>query len=223
MATRVLHPALLLTLLAACVAPPPGGGRASGGPGVPTPVEAAWMDEVEPMAPGQGLEASEKAFLADALGRLEIPDEFSAYARALRGIVELGPRVVPWLGWYADHRPPRNAPPDTPERARARETCALLLETVLDGMETVPVLAHLDSDSASAVVAAAAVLGERESREALPALVDLLGDGREPVRRAAIASLRRITNEFHGYRPDAPSGQRRLAIERWKRYLDQEA
>lgn len=224
MPLRTLRTILLLPLLAACLAPPTGGrGSASGGIEARDPAEAAWMDGIEPAEPGQGLDAAGKALLADALTRLENPDEFAAYAHALREIVEMGPRVVPWLGWYADHRPARNETPDTPERARARETSALLIETVLGGLESASLLGYLASEHASVAVAATVVLGERADREALPALVELLADDREPVRRAAIASLRRITNEFHGYRPDAPAGQRARAIERWRQFLEQEA
>lgn len=178
------------------------------------------MAEVEPVAPGDVLDAAQQEALADALGRLEDPEEFTAYAAALREIVDFGPVVAPYLGWYADWRPTRNEEPDSAERLRARETCAVLLETILEPVDTPRLLETLRSRYASLVGAAAAVLGARGGVEALPALVGLLDDGREPVRRAAITALRRITNEFFEYRPDAPAGQRKRAIERWHEYLD---
>ena len=214
---------LLAPLLAACVIPPPGGtGRRSAGPKVRIPVETAWMEAVEPARPGEALEPEEREDLADALGRLEYPEEFGAYAAALREIVEFGPRVAPYLGWYADWSPGRNDPPEPAVRVRARETCAVLLETILEPVETAGLLEALASEHASVIGAAAAVLGARGSTEALPALVDLLGDDRAPVRRSAIAALRRLTNEFFEYRPDAPSGQRNRAIVRWREYLDRQ-
>ena len=65
--------------------------------------------------------------------------------------------------------------------------------------------------------ASAKVVGERNLTEHAGKTVDLLEDDHVEVRREAIRALRRISNRFHGYRPDGSPDERALAVKRWRR------
>jgi len=65
-------------------------------------------------------------------------------------------------------------------------------------------------------VATAGVVGERDLARHAVRLVDLLDDPDLEVRRAAIRTLRQLSNRFFGYRPDAPAQQRAKATGRWR-------
>ena len=83
---------------------------------------------------------------------------------------------------------------------------------------TVSLEAADPSDRIRAIVAAANN-GGGDLRSTVAALVDRLEDEDEAVRFYAIAGLDRLTGQRMGYRAYAPPPRRRVAVERWRRYL----
>jgi len=75
---------------------------------------------------------------------------------------------------------------------------------------------HLESPFANVRRAAAAELGRRDRWDAVPALIGQLDDSDAGVRLAAAASLRRITNNFFGYRARAARCRRLATTQRWR-------
>lgn len=70
-------------------------------------------------------------------------------------------------------------------------------------------------ERARAVVASA----QRGDQQAVPKLVDLLGDLDAAVRMYSIVALQRLTNQTYGYQYYAAPPERERAIERWRAAL----
>jgi len=70
---------------------------------------------------------------------------------------------------------------------------------------------------------AASALARHDGPLARRALVDALEDEDLAVRRAAVNALFRLAITHHGYDPEAPPEERAEAVERWKRWLRENA
>ncbi len=77
---------------------------------------------------------------------------------------------------------------------------------------------HLGSPWANVRRAAAAEIGGRDQWASIPRLIERLDDRDAEVRAASAASLRRLTNQWFGYRAMAAVGTRRSAADRWRRW-----
>jgi hypothetical protein len=59
-------------------------------------------------------------------------------------------------------------------------------------------------------------VGERRLAELAPRLVDLLDDDHVAVRRASVAALRKLSNVFYGFHPEASRRSRAGAVAKWR-------
>jgi HEAT repeat protein len=75
---------------------------------------------------------------------------------------------------------------------------------------------HLKSPYREVRAAAAVATGERRITDHAPRLVELLDDPAVDVRRAAVTALRRISNEFFGYRADDSAARRAGPTAKWR-------
>ena len=73
-------------------------------------------------------------------------------------------------------------------------------------------------DDAERRRAADALCREIDAFVAVPELVRALESDALPRRTLAVECLRRIAGTSNGYDPDAPPGERRAAIGRWRRW-----
>jgi hypothetical protein len=187
-------------LLAACARPPAGGGEAFG------PRDPSWVAEVRvPDAlgrPPRALEEEIALCIAD-LGAAE----FEASSRAAGRLVGLGVPAAPYVGYAAERTP-----------GEAVRELHIVLDAILFAAPPEQVALLLASPYPAVRSAAAGACGERRLVELGPGLVDLLEDKELAVRRAGIAALRMLANQFYGYRPDDPPGRRTAAVARWREH-----
>ncbi len=78
---------------------------------------------------------------------------------------------------------------------------------------------RLQSRNEDVRMAAILQAGREKDPQAVPYLVDRLGDGYAEVRFAAIVALEKITGTTREYRYWAPTAERRRAIEQWRQWL----
>ena len=76
-------------------------------------------------------------------------------------------------------------------------------------------------DRIRAIVVATRQAEEDPGADVTAALVDRLDDEDDAVRFFAIGALDRLTGRRFGYRAYDPVEVRRLAVERWRRYLEE--
>jgi HEAT repeat protein len=187
-------------LLAACSTSSDG----RGGAGAPGPAEAAWASQVRipdhMERPPPALEEE----IARCIAGLDAA-EFEASSHAAGRLVEIGVPAVPYLGFAAS-------------KAADGKRLRIVLDAIL--MEAAPerIALLFASPYPDVRVAAAGACGDRRLTELGPPLVDLLEDPDVDVRRAGIASLRRLANQFYGYRADDPPAQRAAAVARWREH-----
>ena len=119
-------------------------------------------------------------------------------------LVSLGEPAIPYLGFAAG-------------QDGLDDRIPITLRAILQTLGARRLAPYLGSPYAEVRAAAATTVGERRFTELAPALTDLLEDADLGVRRAGVAALRRITNRFHGYRPDASAEDRAAAVAKWRR------
>jgi hypothetical protein len=91
-----------------------------------------------------------------------------------------------------------------------------VLAAVLAQVPTPAVAQSLSSPWPTVRRAAAAELGARDSWGVVPRLIERLDDPDAGVRAASAAALRRLTNNFFGFRARAHVTARREARDRWR-------
>jgi hypothetical protein len=127
----------------------------------------------------------------------------------MRALVAAGPTALPALGAAGERT--------VAGPGGVRLPVALpVIEAIVAREEEPSVRALLGSPHARVREAAARELGRRASWGAVPPLLGTLADADLGVRRATAESLRRLTNEFHGYEPAAAPAQREVAARRWQ-------
>jgi hypothetical protein len=185
-----------------------GGGRGGPAPDLSSPVRVGARAEVEfpdHLAPPDR-EAEER--ILEAVADLWSQDLQTCTDASLR-LMDMGEVTVPYLGYYGpaqkELRPGRRMHPS-----------ALLLPRLLRDVPDDHLAAALRSPYPSVRVAAAGVAAETEREGLVEPLLEALGDEQSEVRRATVAALRRITKQFHGYRPEDPPRKRAPAVERWR-------
>lgn len=202
-------PLLLLALVGACtlVSPMPGGG----GGAAPTPEVVRlypWMADVWWPGVAPRPSASAELSIAEDIDAL-LTGDFDVYPLAGRRLIARGESVLPYLGHAADRHPSPSA---------HKERLGIVLAPVLRDATEARVLLALSSHYPAVRAAAAAAAGEREAVPLVPRLIELLEDKDLRVRRAAIASLRRITGEFLDYDPEGAPAGRAAGAARWHEY-----
>ncbi|HEX5137756.1 MAG TPA: HEAT repeat domain-containing protein [Planctomycetota bacterium] len=202
-------PLLILALLGACGVLPP----LSGGHGTPAPTPEVvklhpWMADVRWPGAAPRPPPQEELLIAEDIDLL-LTGDFDVYPLAGRRLIARGEDVLPYLGHAADRHP-------SPTARKERLTVAF--GPVLRDTTEARVLLALSSPYPAVRAAAAAAAGEREAVPLAPRLIELLDDKDVRVRRAAIASLRRITGEFIGYDPEGAPAARAAGAEKWDQY-----
>jgi HEAT repeat protein len=133
--------------------------------------------------------------------------EFEASSGAAGRLVEIGVPAVPYLGFAASKA-----------HAEGGKHLRIVLDAILMAASPEQIALLLASPYPDVRVAAAGACGERRLAELGPPLVDLLEDEDVDVRRAGIASLRKLANQFYGYRADDPPARRDAAVARWREH-----
>jgi hypothetical protein len=141
----------------------------------------------------------------DALGH---PD-FVTRSRASERLVARGPGSFDALGAAGE----RTAAAPGGARVAVTEP---VLEAILAKEPDARLPAHLDSPWPGVRRAAAEELGRRGGWSVIPRLIDRLEDPSAEVRGAAASSLRRLTNEYFGFRSDAGPSERAALAHRWR-------
>jgi hypothetical protein len=202
-------PLLLLALLGACTLVP----SYPGGWGTPAPTPEVvklypWMADVRWPGAAPRPSAPDEVRIADDIDAL-LTGDFDIYPLAGRRLIQRGQEVLPYLGHAADRHP---------SPAVHKERLGIVFRPVLRDTTEQRVLLALSSPYPAVRAAAAAAAGEREAVPLAPRLIELLEDKDVRVRRAAIASLRRISGEFLEYSPDHSAAARAAGAWRWTEY-----
>jgi hypothetical protein len=140
---------------------------------------------------------------------LLLTGDFDVYPLAGRRLIARGEDVLPYLGHAADRHPSPSA---------RKERLAIVFRPVLRDTSEARVLLAMSSPYGAVRANASAAAGEREAVALAPRLIELLEDKDIRVRRAAIASLRRISGEFLAYEPDGSAAARAAGAARWAEY-----
>jgi HEAT repeats len=184
-----------------------------GGGGTPAPTPEVvklhpWMADVRWPGAMPRPPAAEEVHIAEDIDAL-LAGDFDIYPLAGRRLIERGQAVLPYLGHAADRHP-------SPEARKER--LSIVFMPVLRDTTEERVLLAMSSPYPAVRAAAATAAGEREAVALGPRLIELLEDKDARVRRAAVASLRRITGEFLAYAPDDPPAARAAGAARWHEY-----
>ena len=97
-----------------------------------------------------------------------------------------------------------------------------ILQAVLARSSDELLVEHLGSPWPNIRREAASELGRRDRWSAVPRLIDHLADEDVEVRAASAAALRRVTNNFFGYRAVACASRRRTTTQRWRAWWREE-
>ena len=133
--------------------------------------------------------------------------DFTVYPTAARRLVKRGEIVVPYLGFMGEQQ--------LPEHARTTRIPIVLKPLLLEAPPD-HIGVYLVSPYRDARAAAAVAVGERRITDHATMLVDLLDDPEVDVRRSAVTALRRISNEFFGYRAEDSAPRRARPTAKWR-------
>ncbi|MEE8105160.1 MAG: HEAT repeat domain-containing protein [Planctomycetota bacterium] len=153
-------------------------------------------------------EIGKEQFIIDAVARLWAED-IGTYARAGNDLVGIGPGAVPYLGYFGEVK--KEVAP-----GQHVNITGLVLEPILAKVQPEELDEFLKSPYPAVRLASARVAGKSERKQHVDSLLVLLNDNRESVRRASVASLRRLTRHFVGYRPSGSDRERNDAANRWR-------
>ena len=193
-----------LAALAACAGLPRGDRNGASTP--PNGVVEPWLAEVQfPAALERPPRETETRIAEDVHALLH--GDFDVYPTAARRLVKRGEVVVPYLGFVGAQ--------ELPAQARGGRI-PIVLKPLLLEVPPDHVGIHLASAYRDVRAAAAVAAGERRITDHAPELVDLLDDPEVTVRRAAVTALRRISNEFYGYRADDSALRRARPAAKWR-------
>lgn len=137
--------------------------------------------------------------------------DFETRTHAARALVDAGPAALPALGRAGD----LEVPVAGGLKVSATES---VVEAILADAEDGRLEEHLGSPWANVRRAAAIEVGQRDRWDSIPRLIERLEDRDREVRAVSAASLRRLTNQWFGYRASASLGSRRSAADRWRHW-----
>ncbi|MHC4819320.1 MAG: hypothetical protein ACYTF8_14850 [Planctomycetota bacterium] len=126
---------------------------------------------------------------------------------AARRLVKRGEIVVPYLGFMGEQ--------ELTEHAR-KTRIPIVLKPLLIEAPPDHIGVYLVSPYSDVRAAAAVAAGEHRITAHATTLVDLLDDPEVQVRRSAVTALRRISNEFFGYRAEDSAGRRAGPTAKWR-------
>ncbi len=135
--------------------------------------------------------------------------DFETRTRAARELVAAGDAAVPALGRAGD----LSVPVAGGMRVSATRS---VVQSILAASEDAELERHLGSPWPNVRRSSAEELGRRDRRSAIPRLIERLDDADPEVRSASAIALRRLTNNFMGYSPEASLSDRREAADRWR-------
>ena len=141
--------------------------------------------------------------------------DFETRSRAARQLVAAGDAGLPALGRAGDM--PVGVGGGVQVSATKAVVRAVLAKTGDDAL-----VEHLGSPWGNVRREAATELGRRDRWAAVPRLIDHLEDADADVRAASAAALRRVTNNFFGYRAQAAVAHRRAGADRWRAWWSME-
>ncbi len=181
----------------AAVSQPP----ASQGAAPSAPLTPASAGDVDPQA------AAQVTLLAS-------PD-FVVRVQASETLVRMGPRALPALGAAGEQ-------PVNVHGAIAVSTTEPVVEAILDDAADATLEAQVRVRWPNIRRAAAEELGRRGRWASIPALIERLDDADHGVRAASASSLRRLTNNFFGYRARGQLARRKAVQARWRSWWTQQ-
>ena len=152
----------------------------------------------------------EERKIVDAVARLWSND-LTTYSNAGHELVEAGVQAVPYLGYFGE------VEKEVGPGHKVNITRIVLL-LILAKVPPETLTSFLGSPYAAVRVAAAMVVGEEKLEAQVRHVIELLDDGQEEVRRAAIGALRRCANRFYGYRPSDLPENRAESVRRWREW-----
>lgn len=133
--------------------------------------------------------------------------DFTVYPTAARRLVKRGEIVVPYLGFMGEQ--------ELAEQAR-KTRIPIVLKPLLIEVPPDHIGVYLVSPYGDVRAAAAVAAGEHRITAHAARLVDLLDDPEVSVRRSAVTALRRISNEFFGYRAEDSAARRARPAAKWR-------
>jgi len=197
--------ALALVAVASCAGLPSGDRDGKRAPPIGE-VEPPWPARVRIPSPLERPTRVAENDIADDVHAL-LHGPFTVYPTAARRLVKRGEIVVPYLGYVGEQQ--------LPERARTTRI-PIVLKPLLLAAPPEMVGVYLVSPYSEVRAAAAVAVGERRLTDHAKRLVELLDDPKVEVRRAAVTALRRISNEFFGYRAEDSAGRRAAPTAKWR-------
>lgn len=135
-------------------------------------------------------------------------DDFVTRQRAAERLIERGDEAVARLGEAGD-QPVRDL------GGREVSSTAPALRSILGKADDAALERHLGAPWPNVRREAASELGRRGGTSAVPVLLEHLDDEDPGVRLAVVASLRRLTHRFFGFRASASPSARLEAERRW--------
>lgn len=139
--------------------------------------------------------------------------DFAVRTRASRALVAAGSDALPALGRAGD------LPVPVAGGLEVSATRHVVAAIVADA-EDRRLDEHLGSPWPTVRRAAAVEVGRRDRWDGIPRLIERLDDPDREVRAASAVSLRRLTNQWFGFRASAAVGHRRSAADRWRHWWD---
>jgi len=142
-------------------------------------------------------------------------ENFTTRAHAAQVLIAAGDDALPALGRAGD----------MPVRVNGGvqvSATGSVVRAILGRSSDDVLIEHLGSPWPNIRRDAAAELGLRDRWSAVPRLIDHLEDADEEVRAASASALRRVTNNFFGYRALASAKRRHATADRWRTWWSQE-
>ncbi len=165
-------------------------------------------------APTNVVDASQTAVHGDPVARLASAD-FVERSRASEVLVRAGASALPALG-------AAGAQPVTVAGGSRVSTTEPVVRAILAEADMDVLASQLRAPWPNVRRAAAEELGLRGSWDPIPELIVRLEDGDAGVRAASAQSLRRLTNNFFGFKALADSASRKAATDRWATWWSSE-
>jgi len=199
----------IAALLAACAAYTPSEDWEPSAPArnhEPPPPDTVWLRDVQIPDHLERPDPAVEVEIAVAVRDLR-SEHFGRASSGARRLVAVGEQAIAYLGYAGKNQPADDG---------RDETYQIVLRPILREAPARHVGFGLLSPYPDVRVAAAFVCGEQQYTEHVALLVELLEDDALQVRRAAISSLRMLSNRYFGYRADGPPSGRAKSVARWR-------
>ncbi len=173
------------------------------------PVRAPAASSSEPVATARPASAVPVDARLDATVAQLRSEDFVTRTRAARALVAAGEAALPALG--------RAGSSDVTVAGDIQVSSThAVIDTILARTDEAALARALTTEWAVVRRSAATELGRRDGWDSIPLLLRRLEDGDADVRHASASALRRLTNNFFGFRAQASAGNRRRAATLWR-------